>query len=198
MISAAPRKSSSKPASSILLHGVSWAKLERLDRELEGTGARLTYLDGVLEIMVPLSDDHEDSKSTVSLLIDAHLRISGTRFYKRGGPTLGKREDGARREPDESYNIGSRKPLPDLILEVVYTSGGLNLLDCYARLAIPEVWFWEDSLLELFCFRNGSYEKVERSELLPGLDIELLAAHSRMADQYDAVQSFSQIVRDRQ
>jgi Uma2 family endonuclease len=196
MVSTAPPRPASQPEPRILLHNVSWDKLERLDKELEGTGARLTYLDGTLEIMTPLSDDHEDSKSTVSLLIEAYLRSQGIRFYKRGGPTLGKREDGVRREPDESYNIGSRKAHPALILEIVFSSGGINVLDCYARLAIPEVWFWEDSLIAVHCFRGGSYERVLRSELLPNLDLELLAQYSRMADQYDAVQGFSQRIRE--
>lgn len=194
MVSTAPPRAASQPEPRILLHNVSWDKLERLDQELEGTGARLTYLDGTLEIMTPLSDDHEDSKSTVSLLIEAYLRTLGIRFYRRGGPTLGKREDGMRREPDESYNIGSRKPQPDLILEIVFSSGGVNVLDCYARLAIPEVWFWEDSLISVHCFRGGGYEKVLRSELLPDLDLELLVSYSPMADQYDAVQGFSQCI----
>ena len=53
----------------VLLYNVSWDQLEKLDVDLEGTGARLTYLDGILEIMSPLSDDHEDDKSTTSRLL---------------------------------------------------------------------------------------------------------------------------------
>lgn len=57
----------------VLLYDVSWEQLEQLDVTLAGTGARLTYLDGVLEIMSPLSDDHEDAKSTLSLLLEAYF-----------------------------------------------------------------------------------------------------------------------------
>jgi hypothetical protein len=34
-----------------------------------------------------------------------------------------------------------------------------------------------------------------RREILPNLDIELLAEHSRMADPYDAIQSLIKILR---
>ncbi len=44
-----------KPArqNSVLLDNLTWDALERLDVELESTGARLIYLDGFLEIMAP-------------------------------------------------------------------------------------------------------------------------------------------------
>lgn len=58
----------------VLLNNVSWEQLEQLDITLAGTGARLTYLDGILEIMSPLSDEHEDAKSTLSLLLEVYFR----------------------------------------------------------------------------------------------------------------------------
>ena len=36
------------------LSNVTWETLEKLDADLAETGARLTYLDGCLEIMGPL------------------------------------------------------------------------------------------------------------------------------------------------
>ena len=180
----------------VLLYNVSWDQLEKLDVDLEGTGARLTYLDGILEIMSPLSDDHEDAKSTTSRLLEAYLREKKIRFYVRGSATLGKRKDGTRREPDESYNFGAKKSIPDLIIEITVTSGGINKLEVYKRLKVPEVWFWEDGLLSVYCLRNEEYEKASQSSFFPDLDIELLAQYSRMADQYDAVNEFSQVIRE--
>jgi hypothetical protein len=40
-----------------LLSNVTWETLEKLDEDMAGTGARLIYLDGWLEIMTPLSHD---------------------------------------------------------------------------------------------------------------------------------------------
>jgi Uma2 family endonuclease len=188
-------KTATEQETYVILHGISWEQLEQLDVLLDGTGARLTYLDGILEIMSPLSDEHEESKSTVGLLVEAYMREKNVRFYRRGAPTLGKKEDGTRKEPDESYNLGTRKPTPDLVIEIVVTSGGINKLAVYQRLKVPEVWFWEDGTLTVYCLQESGYEKVTRSKLLPELDLELLAKCSRMADQYDAVKEFTQAIR---
>jgi Uma2 family endonuclease len=125
------------------------------------------------------------------MLVEVYMRIKNIRFYSRGSATLGKRENKTRREPDESYNLGSKKQIPDLILEITVISGGINKLEIYKRLEIPEVWFWEDSLLSVYYLEAGEYQKAEKSTLLPELDLELLAKYSRMADQYDAVNEYS-------
>jgi hypothetical protein len=39
----------------VLLSNISWDHLEKLDVDLQGAGARLTYLDKILEIISPLS-----------------------------------------------------------------------------------------------------------------------------------------------
>ena len=180
----------------VLLYDVSWEQLEQLDINLVGTGARLTYLDEILEIMSPLSDEHEDSKKTLAMLVEVYMRIKNIRFYSRGSATIGKRENKTRREPDESYNLGTKKSIPDLILEITVTSGGINKLEIYKRLGIPEVWFWEDGLLSVYCLEAGEYQKIDKSTLLPELDLQLLAKYSRMADQYDAVNEYSQIIKE--
>ena len=194
MTSPVLEKKFSDYTSYVLLSDVSWEQLEQLDVILVGTGARLTYLDGILEIMSPLSDEHEDSKKTLAMLVEVYMRIKNIRFYSRGSATLGNREDKTRIEPDESYNLGTKKPIPDLILEITVTSGGINKLEIYKRLGIPEVWFWEDGLLSVFCLEAGEYQKVGRSALLLDLDLELLAKYSRMVDQFDAVNEFGQVI----
>ncbi|MEM9220092.1 MAG: Uma2 family endonuclease [Cyanobacteria bacterium P01_F01_bin.150] len=85
-------------------------------------------------------------------------------------------------EPDESYCIGSNKEIPDLVIEVIVTSGGINRLALYQRLGVSEVWFWQDNSLSLYSLRPDAleqyaetfgYEKISVSELLPDLDIDL-------------------------
>lgn len=178
----------------VVLYNVSWEQMEQLDINLAGTSARLTYLDGILEIMSPISDDHEEAKSTVSRLVEVYMRKKDIRFYIRGSATIGKKEDKTRREPDESYNLETKKPIPDLIVEITVTSGGINKLEIYKRLGVPEVWFWEDGVLSVYSLQENGYIKVSKSILLPDLDLELLAQYSRMADQYDAVKEYSQVI----
>ena len=107
---------------------------------------------------------------------------------------------GARKEPDESYNIHQKKANPDLVVEVVLTSGGVDKLELYKRLGVSEVWFWEDGVLAVYYLRQEEdlwqYERVERSVLLPDLDLTLLGRYICHHDQYDAVTEFIQMLRE--
>lgn len=179
-------------AGGALFSNVSWEELEKLDAELEGTRTRLVYLDGWLEIMAPVSEAHEEPKKTVCQLVEIYMRRKGIRFYGRGSTTIGFKELGARKEPDESYCLGERKPIPDLAIEVIVTSGSIDVLEIYRRIGVREVWFWQDGVISVYCLRSSGYERVSQSELLPDLNIESLELHSRMADQYDAVNAFIQ------
>jgi len=176
----------------VLLSNVTWEILEQLDIDLAGTGARLTYLDGCVEIMAPLSDTHEEPKNTLGQLLEIYMRQKNIRFYGRGSTTIGSKELAARKEPDESYCLGQRKSVPDLAVEIVVTSGGINILEIYRRIGVREVWFWEDGVISVYCLRLNGYELVNKSELLPELDLRSLEFYSRMADQYDAVNAFIQ------
>lgn len=173
-----------------LLSNVSWETLEKLDADLEGTGARLIYLDGCLEIMSPLSEAHEEPSNTLGQFLESYMRAKGIRFYGRGSTTIGMKELGARKEPDESYCLGEKKSIPDLVIEIVVTSGGINVLEIYRRIGVREVWFWEDGVISVYCLRAEGYELVSKSELLPELDLRSLEFYSRMADQFDAVDAF--------
>lgn len=53
------------------------------------------------------------------------MRELNSRFYGRGGFTL--EELGyASGTPDESYCIGSNKETPDIVIEIIVTSGTIN------------------------------------------------------------------------
>lgn len=175
---------------SALLSNVTWETLEKLDADLIGTGARLTYLDGCLKIMSPLSEEHEEPRNTLGQLLEIYLRMKNIRFYGRGSTTIGKKELGARKEPDESYCLGTRKSIPDLAIEVIVTSGGIDILEIYRRVGVREVWFWQDGVISVYCLRETGYELISNSEVLPELNLRSLEFYSRMADQYDAVNAF--------
>jgi Uma2 family endonuclease len=174
------------------IQGVSWLQLESIEAAFSDIeGVRFVYLDGVLEIMT-LSSEHEDVKSTIGLLLEVYMRHSGLRFYKRGSATLGNKELGGRKEPDESYNFDIKKAIPDLVVEVVLTSGNINVLDLYLRLGIPEVWYWEDGLLNVYCFvkEKQIYENFKASQFFPELSLNTFAKYITYYDQYEAIAEF--------
>lgn len=174
---------------SLVLSGITWQQFKSLELSFAPiAGVRLVYLDGVLQIVI-LGDEHEYYKRTISLLLEAYLRSQGIRFYSQGSATLGDEGRGVQKEPDESYSFGSRKAIPDLAIEIIMSSGGIDALEIYGRLGIQEVWFWEDGLLTVYSWQ-GEYRRVERSGLLPDLDLDLLMKYIAYYDQYDAVNDF--------
>lgn len=174
----------------ILIEGIPWERFEQVSRCFQDTrSVRLTYLDGRLEIVSPVGEAHENRKKAISRLLETYLDLKGIRFYGRGGFTL-RNPERAAGEPDESYCIGSDKPIPDLVLEVVVTRDALSKLPLYRALAIPEVWIWRQDDLEVYCLDADGYRRSTNSRLLPDLDIRLFAAHARMSDQHDAVHAF--------
>ena len=177
---------------------VSWEQFEAIEQSFEPIpGVKFRYLDGILEIMA-ISPEHEYFKSTIRRLIEAYMEETGIRFYSQGGPSLGNKDVGARNEPDEAYNISTRKLYPDLVIEVVITSGGVDKLEGYRRIGVAEVWFWEDGVLEINQLRPDGYQKCDKSELLPNLPLDLFYRYVMYHDQYDAVREFRQTIRLRQ
>ncbi|MBD2465622.1 Uma2 family endonuclease [Oscillatoria sp. FACHB-1407] len=183
----------------LILQGVTWEQFKAIAVQLQDhREVKLSYLNGVLEIMSPIGEQHEKIKSTLSLLLEAYMREKSIRFYKRGGFTL-EAEGYASGTPDESYSIGQSGDVPDIVIEVIVTSGTLNRRKLYEPMRVPEVWFWRTDQLKVFQLQNETYEETSRSQFFPDLDLNLLLHYLAYPDQYDAVQEFEQVIRgDRQ
>ncbi|MBE9174986.1 Uma2 family endonuclease [Synechocystis salina LEGE 06155] len=174
----------------LTLTGISWQKFEQIEITFSDVeGVRFVYLDGELGFMI-LGAKHEYYKRTISLLLEAYLRATNIRFYSGGSATLGDNNITGRKEPDESYNLYSKKDVPDLVIEVIVTSGSINILEIYRRIGIPEVWFYEDGMLKVYSLIDQQYNKVNHSNLLPDLNLEILTQYINYPDQYDAVTEF--------
>jgi Uma2 family endonuclease len=179
------------PNNHLVLTGITWEKFEQIETTFQDiAGVRFIYLDGDLEIIMNLGKEHEYYKRTISLLLEAYLREKGIRFYAKGSATLGSKNITGRKEPDESYTIHSKKDIPDLIIEVIFTSGSIDILEIYKRIGISEVWFWENGVLIIYGLKDQQYNKVNQSQLLPELDLQLFTQYINYHDQYDAVKEF--------
>ncbi|MBW4571877.1 MAG: Uma2 family endonuclease [Tolypothrix carrinoi HA7290-LM1] len=180
----------------VTLPDVSWEQFKGIEAQLkDNRNVRLSYLSGILEIMSPIGDKHEKVKSTLGLLLEAYMKVKGIRFYKRGGFTL--EEPGyASGTPDESYCIGTDKETPDIVIEIIITSGTINRKELYKPKKVPEVWFWKKNEIKIYRLtEQGEYEEVNQSGFFPGLDPNLLLQYIAMPDQYDAVQEFERVIR---
>ncbi|HYX16162.1 MAG TPA: Uma2 family endonuclease [Nostoc sp.] len=160
----------------LLMNGISWDIYETLLQGFPNNSHyRLKYLEGTLEIMSP-SRRHEFNKKIIALLLEAYFLEIGIDFYPLGSTTFRKQTAARGIEPDECYCFNSEKSVPDLAIEVVVTSGGINDLIIYQGLGVPEVWFWQNHQFSLYYLRGDKYESISKSEFLPNLDLNLLAS----------------------
>jgi Uma2 family endonuclease len=159
------------------LYGVTWADYLRL-LEIRGDrcAPRITYVEGTLEIMSP-SRTHDEIKSYLGRLVEAWCLERGVEFTPYGSWTLKSKREERGAEADECYVFGAepkRKRQPDLAIEVVWTSGGIDKLDVYRKLGVREVWYWEKGRIRVYVQRGVTFEAVAASEALPGIDLAQL------------------------
>jgi Uma2 family endonuclease len=143
------------------------------------------------------SIDHETIKTTIGRLVEAYSEELGLDLNGIGSWTIKKREAGSAAEADECYVIGPAKgrDKPDLAIEVVWTSGGIDKLEVYRGLGVREVWIWEEGRIGVFLLVEGRYEARAKSELLPGLDLPLVARLATSESQSAAVRELRGAVR---
>jgi Uma2 family endonuclease len=185
----------SDPEEKFITSGVTWKAYESLLASLGNTSSyRVAYLLGTLEIMSP-SRSHELDKKAIARLLEVYFEENRIRFWGLGSTTFRQENKQAGKEPDECYCIDTDKDIPDLAIEVVYTSGGVDTLEIYQRLGIKEVWFWQNSQFKIYCLQDDNYQLKTQSQLLPNLDLILLAQYVTISDPLEAVIEWRKQVR---
>ncbi|AFZ06010.1 protein of unknown function DUF820 [Oscillatoria nigro-viridis PCC 7112] len=158
----------------VVLNGT-WDQFKLIQKVAEDSpGIKLSFFAGAIEILMP-GFQHENFSEIIGYLVTTFLLQQGIKFYPSGSMTQEKAPE-ASTQADKSFCLGEPKLIPDLSIEVVYTSGGLRKLPKYRALGVPETWFWEDGTLRLYHLREDGYDQVIQSQLsgLETLDIDLL------------------------
>jgi Uma2 family endonuclease len=180
----------------LVTYAVPWDHYEaQLAMRGDRSVPRIAYLEGLMELMSP-SKDHERIKSYIGRLIEAYALERGIDLSPYGAWTLKNAPKQSGLEPDECYLVGDQsKDTPDLAIEVVWTSGGIDKLEIYRRLGVGEVWTWKDSQIEVHVWRQQRYELAEKSALFPDLDVPLHASFLDRPTALQAVKAFREALR---
>lgn len=181
----------------VVLYNIPWETYEALlAARGDGAGPRMAYLNGALEIMSP-SQDHEGIKKLIARLLEAYAEERGLTLEGYGGMTIKERKDERGVEPDECYVLGDTNPrYPDLAIEVIWTSGGIDKLAIYRAFGVREVWIWSDGRITAYGLRPDGYAPLPKSELLPGIDlIQLAELVGEGRKQTEAVRAFRLALR---
>ena len=197
---------SQDPEDCYITSGVSWQQYDALLAKLEdSSGLRVTYLDGVLEILSS-SRRHESEKTRIGTLLEIYFLETETEYFPLGSTTIRTEAKEGGVEPDEGYCIGKEKAFPDLAVEVIATSDGVDKLAVYSRLRVPEVWSWQKERFSVYRLRERrplefsqtfGYESIAKSELLHKLDVALLAECVRHPNSLAAVREFRDRLREK-
>ena len=175
----------------VIMHGVRWDQFEAiLALRGDAAGPRMTYLHGELELMSP-SRNHESIKKLLARMVELYALEKGVHLSAYGSWTLRNAPKERAVEPDECYIIGDArlKNGPDLAIEVIWTSGGLDKLEVYGALGVEEVWLWSDGFIRMYRLNGEHYTDLAHSLAFPDLDVSLLA---RLADNEDQTQALLQ------
>jgi Uma2 family endonuclease len=196
----------------LTLFDVSWKEYTDLLRIMARRHLRITYDEGVLEIMT-LSDEHEWTSRTWDLLIHHLALLLRQPIRGYGGMTFRRPRKRKGLAPDECYWIQNEAKVrgkrqidldevfpPDLIVEIDITSSSIDRIAMYEKLGVPEVWHWGQKGFEVLLLDDKRhYTKKTKSLAFPGLTVADLLPFIDKADkegETDGVLAFQDWVRE--
>ncbi|CCI18913.1 conserved hypothetical protein [Microcystis aeruginosa PCC 9807] len=183
------------PGQQLLLKELNWQKFETILSELgESRASRLSYSNGILEIMVPLPE-HEKDKEIISYMVQFLLEVLNIDFEPLGSTTFKNERMNQAVEPDACFYIKNYQavigknrlnlesdPPPDLVLEIDITSR--TYLDNYRQLGVPELWRYTQSGLQINLLQEGEYIESLSSPNFPQIPIiELINQFVKQSQQ---------------
>ncbi len=161
-----------------------WETFEALAEDRRGSMPRMTYDEGVLELLSPRRQ-HENIGSLIGRMVGTYTEVRGIEIQTVASTTFKRRDLKKAFEADESYYVERAEqirdkeevnllidPPPDLVIEVEITSSAIEKMKLFAALGVPEVWRHHGERLEMYQLRSGKYEPIQTGGALPGFSIE--------------------------
>jgi len=177
---------SEAPETRMVLRNVSWETFVALADEREGSVPRMTYDEGVLEMMSP-KRKHENLGRLIGRMIEAYSEIQGIEILSVASVTVKRSDLQKAYEADESYYVTNIDrvlakeeldfevdPAPDLVVEIELTSSAIDKLELFAAMQVREVWRHDGDTLQCYRLTDGQYEPIPSSFELPGLEASLI------------------------
>jgi Uma2 family endonuclease len=194
----------------VVLDKISWQKFENLLAELGAERAtRFAYYRGRMEMMNPHEEHERYRKLIESLLLvladETYLKVVGFNTALLQQPELQ-----CAIEPNACFYIShapqmlgrtnpdlSHDPVPDLVLDIAFTSSTLEKLPIYAALGIPEVWCYTsnnsnpvlEQQLTIYQLQNQQYFTSETSLAFNFLTAARVLEFIEQSDSLGLVQS---------
>jgi len=169
-----------------VLENVRWDTFVELSEQRRGSVPRMTFDEGVLELMSPRRQ-HENIGRLIGRLVETYTEIRDIEIQSVASTTFKRKDLQKAFEADESYYIEHAEqirpkeevdllidPPPDLVIEVEITSSAIQKLKLFAAMGVPEVWRHDGARLQMFALSNNQYVPIEASRALEGVTPKLI------------------------
>ena len=171
-----------KPGQQLLLQDISWSDFESILEDLgEHRSSRISYSNGVMEIMVPLPE-HEKHKEIIGEIVRILLDRLEINFEGLGSTTFKNLPMAQAVEADTCFYIKNYQavigkdrldltidPPPDLAIEIDITNR--TRLDNYLLLKVPELWRYSRTGLQIYLLQGDRYTESLTSPNFLGIPI---------------------------
>lgn len=170
-----PKPTELKGEKRVALRGLGWQNFQQILHALPQTRtAQLSYVDGTLEIVMPL-EDHESASELIGLFIRILVVEMGLKLKSMRSTTLARPDLNRGAEPDNAYYIQNqpqvagrtidlqKDPPPDLVVEIDITHTDIDKNSLYAQLRVPEFWRYNGQQWRIYQLQSDSYREVDRS-----------------------------------
>jgi Uma2 family endonuclease len=154
----------------LTITGATWSDYQEFESQ-EYPGYRVSYLNGEITIVSP-GRNHERIAEVINRLIIAYCEKYELQDFPFGQTRLNTSSQ-AGKEPDLAYAFYSDKDLPDLAVEVIFSSGDIETLkSSYKHIGIPELWVWKDNKITFYYLEQGNYIVIKSSRILDLIESE--------------------------
>ncbi len=168
-----------------VMRNIRWDTYVALAEQRSGSVPRMTYDEGVLELMSP-KRQHESIGRLIGRMIETWTEVKEIEIQTVASTTFKRADLSKGFEADESYYIehadrvlGKEEidlavdPPPDLVVEVEMTRSAIEKMKLFAAMGIPEVWRHNGERLTFSVLGEDEYREVHESIALPGFTIQM-------------------------
>jgi len=169
------------PETRTVMENIRWETFVELAEQRRGSVPRMTFDEGVLELMSPRRQ-HENIGSLIGRLVETYTEVRGIEIVTVASTTFKRKDLQKAFEADESYYIEHSEqirvkeevdltidPPPDLVIEVEITSSAIQKMKLFAAMGVSEVWHHDGERLQMNVLEDGQYRAVLSSHALPEL-----------------------------
>ena len=176
------------PETRTVMENIRWETFVELAEQRRGSVPRMTFDEGVLELMSPRRQ-HENIGSLIGRLVETYTEVRGIEVQTVASTTFRRKDLQKAFEADESYYIEHAAqirpkeeidltidPPPDLVIEVEITSSAIHELKLFAAMGVPEVWRHNGERLQMYGLIQDADEAIDTSRALPNLTSAMIDA----------------------